>query len=285
MPDITVISWVRNECDIIEAFVRHHSRIAKRLIVIDNGSTDNTLRLLEELHGEGLPLEIRSDPAPVHRQSRALSGLLGEAARDAAWVLPLDADEFLLPAGAIADVLAAAPQDEVLLLPWRTYVPTPADDATESNPLRRITHRRDREGRTFPKSLIPAAIARLPQASLALGNHHVLRPDGDPFPERLSDALYLAHFPVRSSDQLRGKILAGWKRHRANPDAKPGEMFHWQALWERCAAGSDLSADELRAIAIAYANDLPTELIADPVPSADTLRYTPLPVRPGSAQE
>jgi hypothetical protein len=79
----------------------------------------------------------------VHRQALALTALLAEAADGADWVLPLDADELLLPADAGAGGQALAAEAAVLAagqvvrLHWTGYVPTAADDASEANPVRR----------------------------------------------------------------------------------------------------------------------------------------------------
>ena len=52
---IVAISTVRDEEDIIEAFVRHMLAFAERLIILDNGSTDSTPDILRAMQDEGLP--------------------------------------------------------------------------------------------------------------------------------------------------------------------------------------------------------------------------------------
>ena len=46
---IVAISMVRNEADVIEAFVRHHAGLVDELIVVDHRSIDGTDELLREL--------------------------------------------------------------------------------------------------------------------------------------------------------------------------------------------------------------------------------------------
>ena len=53
------ISRVRNEFDIIEAFVRHHAHHFEKLIILDDGSTDGTYEVLLSLQTAGLPLVLR----------------------------------------------------------------------------------------------------------------------------------------------------------------------------------------------------------------------------------
>lgn len=270
---LVTISWVRNEADIIEAFVRHHAPFADRMIIIDNGSTDDTPAILASLRDTGLPLDLRSDPMPVHHQSKALTALLREAAAlDADWILPLDADEFLAVPGSttLDDALDAAPRDAVTLLPWKTYVPRPGDDASEPSPPRRIRHRRDDESPQFHKALVPGALARMPNASLSLGSHLLQEgPDGPACRSVFSSTLALAHFPVRSAAQLAAKITQGWTRHLANPDRKPGEMYHWEKLLDRCASPAPLTPEELERIALTYArtDDAVPGIVLDPLVS------------------
>ena len=103
---VTAISMVRNEADVIEAFVRHHAEIVDELVVVDHRSVDGTDEMLRALAEEGLPLRVRSEDSPVQRQNVVMTGLMREAAADggADWVLPLDADEFLVaPQGSVRD--------------------------------------------------------------------------------------------------------------------------------------------------------------------------------------
>ena len=41
------IAIVRNECDIVEAFVRHNEAVLDRLYILDNDSSDGTLEILQ----------------------------------------------------------------------------------------------------------------------------------------------------------------------------------------------------------------------------------------------
>jgi glycosyltransferase involved in cell wall biosynthesis len=50
---LIAITRMKNELDIIEAFVRHHAHSFDKLIVLDDGSTDGTLDILKALQAEG----------------------------------------------------------------------------------------------------------------------------------------------------------------------------------------------------------------------------------------
>lgn len=265
---LTILSYVGNEEDVIEAFARHHARIATKMLFVTTG-TDGTGEILRLLAAEGLPIEIRLHRPAHHDQHEVLSTMLADAAADADWVMPLDADEFLT--GPVADVLPALPADRPILLPWRTYVPLPTDDASEANVLRRITHRRAEERPQFRKVLIPAGIVT-EGTSIARGNHALEDMAGK---ER--DDVALAHVPVRTSAQLLGKIRAGWTAVRRNPARLPDEAAHWRMMHDQYGSRDALSAEDLRDIALRYAmaSDGATPgLIEDPVPSAFALAYT-----------
>ncbi len=122
------ITCVKNEIDIIEAFVRHTLALADRLVVLENGSRDGTCDVLRALEKEGLPLEIVEDPSPGKYQSQRMTRLMRDWAvgrHQADWVLPLDADEFLaVPQGARL-IPAEADAGRPISLPWRTVCSRP----------------------------------------------------------------------------------------------------------------------------------------------------------------
>jgi glycosyltransferase involved in cell wall biosynthesis len=57
---LVAVCRVRNEVDIVEAFVRHHCAYFHKLIVLDDGSTDQTLQVLRALQADGLPVVVLS---------------------------------------------------------------------------------------------------------------------------------------------------------------------------------------------------------------------------------
>lgn len=250
------ISWVRNEADIIETFVRHHTPLVERMIIVDNDSEDDTLDILRTLTCAGFPIEIRRDLAPFHRQAEALTELLHELAEGTAppdWILPLDADEFLAAHDGrdVGSILSMLPQNRVTLLPWRTYVPLPSDDQTEMNPIRRIRHRRSKEQPQYCKVLIPRPFHGVSYA-LTAGNHEIRCSAGAPPPHAVSDCLFLAHFPVRSALQILRKVTEGLQRLRADSKRQPNEGFHWGEMAEKFRRIRELSPHDLTECAIHY---------------------------------
>jgi hypothetical protein len=226
------------------------------------------------LQKEGLPLDVRHEEAIGHRQSEVLSALAAEVAavHDPDWLLPLDADEFLVSAaGDVRASLAALPRDVVSLLPWRTYIPHASDKKTEGNVLLRMQHRRTEEDPQFSKVLIPAAVLREGRLTLPIGNHEVLVEREGVLcrcPAAAASGLALAHVPVRSHAQLERKILLGWPSNVARPDRQLNDCYHWKTLFEQCKEGS-LHEKNLTDIALRYTSQKETvsaSLAHDPIP-------------------
>jgi hypothetical protein len=62
-------AMVRNEADIIEAFVRHNVRVLDGLAIVDHGSFDGTSEILAALVAEGLPVSMVRDESTGQDQS------------------------------------------------------------------------------------------------------------------------------------------------------------------------------------------------------------------------
>lgn len=316
---VVTISWVRNECDIIETFVRHHALIADRMIIVVHRSSDNTKEILEQLKQEGLPLDIRTDESIVHDQCNAQNALLEElyASNTPDWIIPLDADEYVISLDdkSVRDHLASMSTDTPYSIPWRTYVPTINDNASEHNHLRRIRHRRSREDPQWSKACFPGSLP----IALTFGSHTVTsKKTGLGLPLSPAQNLALAHFPVRSVEQIAVKVLGGWLSHVADPaftqgfgyqwkaifdQFKKGKfIYQWKAIFDRFKKGTFITPHELTRIAYDYASSKqwkelpeavtgeahdiqsnvpdPLHIIEDPISSSLNVRYTRSPAEP-----
>ena len=67
---------VKNEDDIIESFVRYNLNILDEMIILDNGSTDNTLKILNFLKSENLPIDVLIDEDRYYNQDEKMTRLL-----------------------------------------------------------------------------------------------------------------------------------------------------------------------------------------------------------------
>ena len=269
------VATVRNEADVIEAFVRHHAGVLDRLLVVCHFSQDSTGGILAALVEEGLPLDVGVEPRPVHDQAALMTALAHRAVaeHEADVVVALDADEFLVATdGDPRAALAELPTETISLVRWRTYVPLESDPADERNVLRRITHRPEREHHPLGKVILPRATVRRGVA-IQIGNHQV-QDVRTRRPLATVDAigLALAHFPFRSDEQVRTKLLGGWPVHLANPKRWGDQSGHWRDNYEQAlGAGFDAPLLVRKARGYAFAHD--EALVHDPVEAPFELRY------------
>ncbi|MDD5055613.1 MAG: glycosyltransferase family 2 protein [Candidatus Peribacteraceae bacterium] len=303
---IVSITRTRNEGDILEVFVRHHCAFVDRMIIVDHRSQDNSREILQKLRGEGLPLDIRHDDGIAHRHGRVMTETARElmAAPDPPDLLMLlDADEFLVRnnGGSPRSVLERS--TGILGIPCRNYIPLPSDRKEELNILKRMTHRRPAEDPQWYKICVDGmTLARHPDACIVEGNHKMTSKDGADLPMEKSKELVIAHFPVRTVDQILCKAYGGWFSHLSDPAPVHGGAFQWKALLDTVRQGKRLDAEALTVIALEYATKrqwdrLPSTFtgdlkhlrrtetpdqapVQDPIPSLIDLRYRHYPADP-----
>jgi hypothetical protein len=227
---------------------------------------------------EGLPLDIRVENEPVFRQEDLRDGLFDELRDDGPeWILPLDVDEFLVvPQGlTLAEALAELPTGRPCRLPWLTYVPTPDDDEREPNVLAAIRYRTP-EARSG-KVVLSRKLARDRRYTLSRGGHRMLDRRSTIVRSVPTDALSLAHFPVRSEAQLRVKVLGGWPCILADHRLRVGMASHWDELYKELSDGRPLAVARLAEIARNYELEPDRftwdELVLDPLDVSFELRY------------
>ena len=281
------VAMVRNDADVIEAFVGHNAALLDALIVIDHGSVDGTRDILLALAEEGLPLTIESESELAQRQPEVLTRAASDAfAKGADVVFPLDADEFLKVSNRalLDDVLAKLPSGLNAALQWQTYVPEGARCPPEQ-PLRGARRRLAVERHGLHKLALTRAFAGDADAVLGPGSHTIRSLRGETnAPSHLArlrtDVAALAHLPVRSAEQLMRKVTIGWLAHRAARRSNADLAFHWRELYEAFDGDRLPSPNEVATIAanygVARARWLPLRDIAfidDPLPPGMPSRY------------
>jgi len=207
---LVAVAIVKNEADIIEAFVRHTLAWVDHLLVFDHESTDGTREILQALRAEGLPLRLFTDEALGNHQDFRSNHLTRLAARemDADWIIPLDADEFLTgpDRGALEAALSLSLPGHSRSLPLLNYVFTDADRPEEANPVLRLEHCQPSPAVTR-KVMVSAVLAREAGVAAGMGSH-VLRRDGQPLPDQpLPEGFLLSHLPLRSSEHQLLRIV------------------------------------------------------------------------------
>ena len=283
---------VRNEADIIEAFVRHNLAFLDHLTVVDHGSFDGTSEILEALGREGLPVRVMRDERVGFFQPEVLTPLARDLlAAGAEFVFMLDADEFLRVGSraALERVLARVPAGMHALAPWITYIPDFAAPAG-ADPLvsLRSARRLPADQGLPPKVVVSRRFLETPTAFVAMGNHRVLPSDSAPdapcpHARIPPEALAIAHVPIRSASQFTRKVAIGWLAHLAAKRDNPSLSFHWGEAYATLAGGRRFTAEDLNAFAANYsvpraqwAAARPDTWLDDPFLADISLRYASL---------
>jgi glycosyltransferase involved in cell wall biosynthesis len=217
---IWAISCVRNEADLLRVHVLYHLSIGvDRLLILDDGSTDGTADILQELSAVH-PVTWRRRAGPF-RQAEIFTALAHEAYIDGAdWVLPIDADEFWHTPGdrSLRDVLAHSTAG-ALRAGVVNYVQCREQVETSADTLLRMTRRcaepigsaddnarlvTDREVAFVEIRYHPKWISRAcATLEIGWGNHYVDGPHGHR--DETSEIVCL-HAPLRSRAILKQKL-------------------------------------------------------------------------------
>lgn len=252
------VAMVRDEADIVGETVGHMLSEVDAVIVADNGSTDGTREILDELGDDRLFL--RDDPELGYFQSRKMSALAAEAADlGAEWVVPFDADEiWLAHDGRIADVLAEC-EAPVATAQLVNHVAAAGDDM-DVPPVQRIGWRQI-NALPLPKV---ACRPRLP-VTIAAGNH------GAHYPAGIADGLLeVRHFPYRSPEQFVRKARNGAAAYAAT-DLPRSTGQHWREYGEMIAEqGEEAGHDWFRRYFWSADPKRDRNLIFDPAPCRST---------------
>jgi hypothetical protein len=268
---------VRNEADVIEAFVRHNLTVLDALAIVDHGSLDATPDILRRLIAEGLPVYLGHDSTAGVDQQPMINRLVRHvfATSDAAWVFPLDGDEFLkTPARAtLEESLAALAGVPEVSFEWLTYVPAfdpAADPLTLLRSARRV--RDDRHG--LRKVAVSRAFARQPDLFLTKGQHRVESTAGTTPRQRAllpPDVAAIAHVPIRSAGQFVAKCAVTALANVHTPVRERNEGMHIREAYEYVRSGRPLTPRQLESFAVNYSVPmdrwLPTDahaLVDDP---------------------
>lgn len=259
---LVAVSIVKNEADIIEAFVRHTRAWVDHHLVFDHDSTDGTREILAALQREGLPLTLYTDDALGNLQQARSNFLTRLAAQSFAadWILPLDADEILTgpDRAALEKALAGIGRDQPGSLRLLNYYPSTGDDAAEANPVKRLRHCSTSPSQT-KKIIIPRPLALDAQVSAGKGSHALQRGPA-PIPDQpLPGSFHLAHLALRSPQHQVLRVVLAELQKLSRGRAHAGLDTHYRLGFQLLAEDPDLffatigqPAAQLRLQPIAY---------------------------------
>jgi glycosyl transferase family 2 len=254
--NLWAVAMVRNEADVVEAFVRHNMRCVDGMAILDHGSADATPRILAALKAEGLPLSLHRADDPGFYQGSYITTLARECFRRtrAHFVLALDADEFIgAPSRAHLEAgLQAVPAGSHALHSWRTYVPTFFEGPFGPHCVR---FRLREEAVARDKVILARDFLERPHEMVSEGNHWAVDTQtGKPSAHvRLHPGShFLAHCPVRSRTQLENKVRLGYQAVVAAAGPGHAVAFHWRDLLDDLDNGVELTDTRLRLVAANY---------------------------------
>lgn len=252
---IVAVMSMRNEADVIESWVRYYAKEIDHIIITDNLSVDSSGDILQKLIAEGLPVTVEIDNRSGHLQQERMQKMMRRAYSEfeADWVLLLDADEFLIPpeGKTLQETLNELDNDRPVQVPWKTYIPTESD-SEEPNVLKRICHRMESEVIQFFKVMVPAKVGKKPKAIIKMGNHDMRMGRRTVKAQEAPSGLFLAHFPVRSKEQIATKVIVGWLTTLARPKHNGGDNYHWKLLYNNFFDNGEEAFGDLEEVAINY---------------------------------
>lgn len=263
-----VASIVRNESDIIEVFIRYHLRVFDHIFLVLHQSKDGTKDIVDQLIKEGLPITYKVSNVVFHNQKNEMNKLLSEIRKNnkPQVLMPLDADEFI-----VGDLKRAAHElpgpNCTLALSWFNYAPTNLD-VYDNNILKTITHRNAKVNLAQHKVLIPGPLIDM-GGYVKEGSHEVYK-DEKVCKLIQSQIAHIAHFPVRSNNQIKKKALVNWISKCANPENRglAPDWSHWKLLFDLAKKNSEISLVQLQRLALGYTEDhigFSFELVYDPL--------------------
>ena len=239
--DIIAISVVKNEADVIEAFVRHTLHFADRMIVSDSGSIDGTWDILQRLvDEERLPVRLVKDTQFAHDHSGKMTALYKLSLEyNPDFVMPLDADEFIQAESrtALRETFRKIPSAGVGRCRWKNYV---LSDIRELRISKRFALRSRQS--SYAKIVIrPPPGPENSDVVIEQGNHALYR-FGLHVDRAWLEECSIAHFPIRSAQQLGKKVIIGWLAIVAKFGGTQREVgFHQHDLYETVLSGTRTS--------------------------------------------
>lgn len=264
------ISMIKNEADIIESFVRYNMNFLYKMIFIDNGCTDNTIKILNLLKKENYNIEIFDEAHTYYDQYIVENKYIHKIAKEnkCDFIVPLDADEFIYSDSNLADKLQQLNTDSVQYIYWRTYI-VPEEGVCDGNIIENMKYiRDDKYDKTYTKVIIPRQLVINYPIIMSMGHHTVENFDG--LKIEVNNDIKLAHFPIRSVSQLESKIYIGAISQMMNSKRLEGQGEHWFQLYRKL-----LKDESIDIIYESYSYALSQEEI-DTFNKVNDIKYSPL---------
>lgn len=224
--EIWAIFLVKNEVDVLGHTLRHaFEQGVDRALVVDNGSTDRTVELVQEM-ARDFDIVLGHDHEVAYYQSHKMTYLARWAsARGAGWIVPTDADEFWFAENTTVGNFLRSTSNDIVEAQLFNLFPTPSQpEAHGLEGTLRFDHTKHVLGKT--------ALRGHPMAWLGMGNHFGVRPG------TTGGGLFIAHVPWRNRAQYARKVRQG-AAALASTDLEEHLGGHWRRLGESDEAQLD----------------------------------------------
>lgn len=241
---------VKDEADIIgENLLWLHHRGLRRYIINDNDSTDATASIIERFRRAHCDVEllVLKDPIVRYMQAQKTTGMYRLAMSiwpDLRWIIPADADEFLIAEQGLGVLDEFDSQVDAVSIPKVIHFKSRGPTSADLSNMEQMDYR----SRLFyvPPKIIPRSNILV---SITQGNHKIHLSDGRPaiYAGGFGHGLYYREFPTRSFEHLLRKIRNG------GPAIKAAEKYlghdiggaHWVNYHDALLAGGEESIFEI----------------------------------------
>lgn len=206
--NIVSFTMVNNESEIIESFIRYNYNFIDLMVIIDNGCTDNTVEILNNLIKEGYNIVIYDESLEPYNQfeldNKYLNKIIDNFKPDI--IIPLDADEFIISDKNPRESLEKLTLDRIYYIHWKWFVLTEKDNMEEKFIPKRLKYclknppQNYSDGTLVTKTIIPANYFKKMKLILSMGHHTVF--GNNKAKIEVLNGLKLAHYRAISEQQL-----------------------------------------------------------------------------------
>lgn len=250
---------VKNEEDIIEIFCRHALTFSDLLILVNDNSCDKTEEIITSLIAEGLSIVLHNnDNTFGSYQNEIITNLSNEAFNEhnADWVVPLDADEFLISCNDtknVREIILNLDSSLEHIVKWRTYLVNDEETNEEKYFFEAMHYYRDESFEMFFKAIISRNVFFDYKCTVARGSHNVIPTVNAEILQTVEcKELILAHFPVRSSTQLQNKVIISIFNRLCMPEVV-GISFHLFDMYNDIKLTGSVSSENTKKYSYCYA--------------------------------
>ena len=239
-----IIMMVKDEADIIgENLTWLYFTGLRRFIVLDNGSTDQTPVIIERFRRAYSDAEVLvlKDPLTRYMQSEKTTGLYRLAISiwpDLRWVIPADADEFLIAERGYSVLDGCSSRVDAISIPKVIHFRQKSSIENEASIMGKMGYR-------SPLFCVPPKVVVRNNLFMTItqGNHKVrLVDDRTPvYGSGYQLGLYYREFPTRSFQHFLCKVINGGRAIKAAEDFLGRKVGgeHWVNYYEALKSGGE----------------------------------------------